>query len=67
MFLDRIAGDMSEDRIRGLTQPSEPTMGEVQNKIAELRQHPAYLDESHPEHRKIVNQMSDLYKKKRPA
>lgn len=63
-FLDRIAEDMSEDRIKGLTKVSTPTPDAVKDKIIELRKHPAFMDESHPQHKDIVDEISELYKKK---
>lgn len=63
-FLDNIAEDMSEDRIKGLTSVTTPTPHAVEEKIRELRDHPAYLDESHPQHQEIVDELSALYKKK---
>jgi len=63
-FLDRIAEDMSEDRIKGLTGVTVPTPSQVDSKIKELRAHPAYLDRKHPQHKDYVNQVRELYKKK---
>lgn len=63
-FLDRIADDMSEDRIKGLTSVSVPTPDQMDSKIAELRAHPAYLDRSHPQHKDLVAQVTELYKRR---
>jgi len=62
-FLDRIAEDMSEDRIKGLTGVTIPTPIQVKSKIAELRAHPAYMDEMHPQYKDIQKQITELYKK----
>jgi len=63
-FLDNIAEDMSEDRIKGLTVSTVPTPADIKSKIAALQAHPAFTDESHPQHKQVVAEMSELYKKK---
>lgn len=63
-FLDRIAEDMSEDRIKGLTGVTTPTPTQVTAKIAELRAHPAHMDRNHPQHKEVQSQLTELYKKK---
>lgn len=63
-FLDNIAEDMSEDRIKGLTSISTPTPADVVSKINELKAHPAFTDRNHPQHGQIVEELSELYKKK---
>jgi len=64
MFLDSIAESMSEDSLKGISGINIPTSGQLQNKINELKLHPAYLNQAHPQHRDIVNQLTELYKKK---
>lgn len=64
LMFDAIAEDMSEDRIKGLTTVTTPTPSQVDAKIAELRAHEAYMDGSHPQHKQINDQITELYKKK---
>lgn len=63
-FLDAIAEDMSEDRIKGIVGVSAPTPTDITTKINEMKAHPAFMDSSHPQHQDIVDQLSELYKKK---
>jgi len=63
-FLDAIAEDMSEDRIKGLTSVTTPTPSAVQDKINELKEHPAYMDAAHPQHQQILDDLTEQYKKK---
>lgn len=65
-FIDNIAEDMSEDRIKGITSTTVPTTVALDNRIAELRKHPAYNNSSHPEHKKVQAEVQELYKKKYP-
>jgi hypothetical protein len=60
MFIDAIAEDMSEDRIRGITKTTVPTNEAINAKMNELRKHPAYYDNQHPEHREIMEQRKQL-------
>lgn len=64
LLLDNIAEDMNEDRIKGLTSVKTKTPTEIIGKIAELRAHPGYMDEKHPQHQQIQDQITELYKKK---
>jgi len=64
LLLDNIAEDMSEDRIKGLTAVTTPTPSDVIKKIAELKAHPAFMDRTHPQHAEVVDELSELYKKK---
>ena len=66
-FIDKIAEDMSEDRIKGITSTTIPTTEALDNRIAELRNHPAFANSSHPEHKKNDAELQELYKKKHPA
>ena len=66
-FIDKIAEDMSEDRIKGITSTTIPTTAALDNSITELRKHPALYNSSHPEHKKINADLQELYKKKYPA
>jgi len=66
-FLDAIAEDMSEDRIKGLAPSSTPTSSDVDDKIAELKAHDAFMDRKHPQHKQVVDQLTELYKKRKPA
>lgn len=61
---NRIMSDMSETRLKGLTPPSGQTPAEIDSKISELRNHPAYMDRSHREHKAIYAQVQELYKKR---
>ncbi|MCK5610263.1 hypothetical protein KAR91_50790 [Candidatus Pacearchaeota archaeon] len=64
MLLDKVAGSMSEDSIKGLTPGGSFTNPEqLKSQIAELRANPAYLDRKHAQHKDIRNQMNELYKK----
>lgn len=64
-IFERIANDMSETRLKGLVSPSAgQTPAEIESKITELRNHPAYMDRSNPEHNSVRNQVTELYKKK---
>lgn len=63
-LFDAIAEDMSEDRLKGLTPVSTSTPSEVTKKIAELKAHPAFMDASHPQHQEVVDELTELYKKK---
>lgn len=67
LFLDRIAEDMSEDRIKGLVSIGAPTPSQVEGKIAELKAHPAFMDKTHSQHEQVVSDLSELYKKRKPA
>jgi len=60
----RIMTDMSETRIKGLTQPSGQSPADIDSKINELRNHPAYMNRAHPEHKAVLEQVQSLYKKK---
>jgi len=64
LLLDNVAEDMSEDRIKGLTTTTVDTPSQIATKLAELKAHPAYMDDSNPQHRDIMNQVTELYKKK---
>lgn len=64
LLLDNIAEDMSEDRIKGLSAVHTPTPDAIQGKINELKAHEAYMDENHPQHKDIIDQLSVLYQKK---
>lgn len=59
-FIDNIAEDMSEDRIKGITKTTVPTNESINAKMAELRKHPAYFDSQHPEHKEIMKQRNQL-------
>lgn len=62
MIFDKIAEDMSPMRIQGITGVSTPTNAAIQVKIKELRSNPAYLDQSHPDHKRLNNEVTELYK-----
>jgi hypothetical protein len=59
-FIDAIAEDMSEDRIKGITKTTVPTNEAINAKMNELRKHPAYFDSQHPEHKEIMEQRKQL-------
>jgi len=65
-FIDRIAEDMSEDRIKGITTTTIPTAAALDNRIDELRKNPAFANSSHPDHRKVNAELQELYKQKYP-
>jgi hypothetical protein len=67
MFLDNIAESMSEDSIKGFDKVSIPTSGQIETKISELRQHPGFMKEDHPDHNRILAEIESLYKKKHGA
>ena len=62
MIFDNIAEDMSPMRIQGITGVSTPTNASIQVKIKELRSNPAYLDQSNPDHKRINDEVTELYK-----
>jgi hypothetical protein len=62
MILDKIADDMSPQRLQGLTGVSAPTNDAIKNKIKDLRNKPEYSDISHPDHKKIQEEVMNLYK-----
>ena len=66
-LFDNIAEDMSEDRIKGITTTTVPTTAALDQRISELRNHPAYNNSSHPEHKRVQAEVQELYKKKHPA
>jgi len=66
-FIDNIAEDMSEDRIKGITTTTIATTAALDNRISELRNHPAYNNSSHPEHKKVQAECQELYKQRYPA
>jgi hypothetical protein len=64
-IMERISNDMSEARLKGIVKPvSGQSPADVDAKIAELRNHPAYTDRANPSHKAIREQVSELYKKK---
>ena len=64
MIFDNVAESMSEDTLKGVTAVTTPTTSQVEAKINELRANPAYDDRAHPQHKDIVAQVRELYKKK---
>ena len=64
LLFDNIAEDMSEDRIKGLTSVTTPTPDAIQDKINELKAHTAFMDRTHPQHKQVVDELTELYKKK---
>lgn len=66
LILDNIASSFSEDTIKGLSAPVTPTPADLDRKIGELRNHPAFNNRSHPEHKALQNQIQELYKKRYP-
>jgi hypothetical protein len=63
MIVDKIAEDMSPQRLKGIGGVSTPTNAALKVKIAELRKNEAYTDASHPDHQRINQEVTDLYKK----
>jgi len=63
-FLDAIAEDMSEDRIKGLVSTSTPSPTAIQDEIDKLKAHDAFTDRKHPEHKKVLTQLTELYKQR---
>ena len=63
MIIDKIAGDMSPARLKGITGVSTPTNAAIKVKVAELRNNPAYTDISHPDHKRINQEVTELYMK----
>lgn len=55
-FLQRVAATRTEGKIHGNT----PSVTDAASQIEELKQHPAYKDKAHPEHRKIVEKVVGL-------
>lgn len=66
-FLDNIASAMSEDKIKGLTGVSTPTLAQIGDRLAEIKAHPAFMDKKNPEHAKIMAEYSRLWDLKKPA
>ena len=62
MILDKIAEDMSPARIQGLTGITTPTNASIKAKISELMNNPAYIEQGHPDHKRIHQEVTDLYK-----
>lgn len=63
MFLDRVAGAMSEDTLKGIGTTTFDSADQVKSKLAELRAHPGYLDRNHAQHKDLMRQKTELYKK----
>ena len=63
-FLDKIAEDMSPQRLKGLTGVTTSTPAVVQAEIKKLMATEAYNKESHPEHKTIVERVHQLYQEK---
>jgi len=40
--------------------------GTAQDKAAELMRHPAYLDQKHPEHKRVVSEVTEIYQQLNP-
>jgi len=59
-FFDKIAEDMAEDRIKGITQTTVPTNQALDEQMRELRKHPAYYNSSHPEHKEVMEKRKQL-------
>lgn len=63
LMFHRIAEDMAPARIAaimGSTSPSIPTNDKINREMEELRNHPAYFDSQHPEHKKIMEKKTAL-------
>jgi len=67
MIFNNIAESMSEDSLRGLVKPTMPTPQQIDEQITKLRQDPAYLDRTNPNHKRVVKEVEDLYIKKASA
>jgi len=67
MIFDAVAETLSEDTLKGVGRITTPTTTDIDSKIAELRQHPAYMDNKHPDFQRIQDQITALYKQKHPA
>ena len=61
MIIDKIAEDMSEDRLKGITGVTAPTNAAIRNKIAKIRANPAYTDVSHPDNKRLNQEVLKLY------
>lgn len=58
-FMARIAPELGEDR-----PPQQPLSSAESQTLESLISHPAYLDNRHPEHAKVVAQARQLYVKR---
>ena len=66
-FAAAIGAKFDEHKIVHDSRASVETAGQIDAKIAEAQNHPAYLDRRHPQHQQQLDLLSGLFKKKAAA
>ena len=66
-FAANIGAKFDEHKIVHDSRASAETAGQIDAKIAEAQNHPAYLDRRHPQHQQQLDLLSGLFKKKAAA
>lgn len=64
LIFDNIAEDMAPARIGNVAAVDIPTTSQIDEKIAKIRSNPAYMDRSHPQHKRLQAEVEELCKKK---
>jgi len=64
-FLADIAGKFKEHGVITDIEPApSETMSDIDRKISEFKQNPAYMQRNHPDHKYVMDELSKLYKQK---
>ena len=64
MFLDKVAGSMSEDTLKGISSVTTPSGEQIESKLAEIRDEMSKIMKENPANFKVNPKYKDLLKQK---